>query len=76
MKKMAIPFAFMLLVLGNLSPVNQPDVAQQPRVLVFSRTAGFRHDSIPDGIAAVRQLGQQNGFDVDATEDATPGRCG
>jgi type 1 glutamine amidotransferase len=40
------------------------------RVLVFSRTAGFRHDSIPAGIAAVRQLGGQNGFVVDATEDA------
>ncbi len=41
------------------------------RVLVFSKTAGFRHDSIPDGITAVRQLGQQNGFDVEATEDAS-----
>ncbi|MGH9766736.1 MAG: ThuA domain-containing protein [Blastocatellia bacterium] len=44
---------------------------QQPRVLVFSRTTGFRHDSIPDGIAAIRQLGQQNNFDVEATEDAS-----
>ncbi len=42
----------------------------QMRVLVFSKTAGFRHDSIPDGIAAIRQLGQQNSFDIDATEDA------
>lgn len=40
------------------------------RVLVFSKTAGFRHDSIPEGIAAVRQLGESNGFTVDATEDA------
>lgn len=40
------------------------------RVLVFSKTAGFRHDSIPAGIAAIRQLGTQNGFVVDATEDA------
>jgi type 1 glutamine amidotransferase len=40
------------------------------KVLVFSKTAGFRHDSIPAGIAAVRQLGTQNGFVVDATEDA------
>jgi type 1 glutamine amidotransferase len=39
------------------------------RVLVFSRTAGFRHDSIPDAIAAVRTLGDQNTFLVDATED-------
>jgi cytochrome c len=40
------------------------------RVLVFSKTAGFRHDSIPDGIALVRSLGAANGFRVDATEDA------
>ncbi|WP_326687047.1 ThuA domain-containing protein [Streptomyces sp. NBC_01795] len=40
------------------------------KVLVFSKTAGFRHDSIPDGIAAIRQLGAENGFTVKATEDA------
>jgi len=39
------------------------------RVLVFSRTTGFRHDSIPDGIAAIRRLGARDGYDVDATED-------
>jgi cytochrome c len=44
--------------------------AQEPRVLVFSKTAGFRHSSIPNGIAAIRKLGQENGFAVDATEDA------
>jgi cytochrome c len=44
--------------------------AQQPRVLVFSKTAGFRHSSIGVGIAAVKKLGQENGFAVDATEDA------
>ncbi|MEV4036262.1 ThuA domain-containing protein [Streptomyces umbrinus] len=40
------------------------------RVLVFSKTAGFRHDSIPEGVAAVKSLGAENGFRVDATEDA------
>jgi type 1 glutamine amidotransferase len=40
-------------------------------VLVFSKTAGFRHGSIPDGIAAVEQLGAENGFTVTATEDAS-----
>ncbi|MFV0132700.1 ThuA domain-containing protein [Streptomyces sp. HMX87] len=40
------------------------------RVLVFSKTAGFRHDSIPEGVAAVKQLGEEGGFRVDATEDA------
>ena len=40
------------------------------RVLVFSKTAGFRHDSIPQGIAAIQALGAANDFAVDATEDA------
>ncbi|MDV6011313.1 ThuA domain-containing protein [Haloechinothrix sp. LS1_15] len=39
------------------------------RVLVFSRTTGFRHASIPDGIAAIEELGAEHGFGVDATED-------
>jgi type 1 glutamine amidotransferase len=39
-------------------------------VLVFSKTAGFRHDSIPAGIQAIQQLGAANGFTVTATEDA------
>jgi type 1 glutamine amidotransferase len=38
--------------------------------LVFSKTAGFRHDSIPEGIAAIKALGAEHGFQVDATEDA------
>jgi type 1 glutamine amidotransferase len=40
------------------------------KILVFSKTAGFRHDSIDDGIAALRGLGSANNFTVDATEDA------
>ena len=39
------------------------------RVLVFSRTEGFRHASIPDGIAAIKALGEEHGFEVEATED-------
>jgi cytochrome c len=42
----------------------------EPRILLFSKTAGFRHDSIPDAIAAIEALGAQHGFAVDATEDA------
>jgi cytochrome c len=40
------------------------------RVLVFSKTAGFRHSSIADGILMFQQLAQANGFTVEATEDA------
>ncbi|GIK18092.1 MAG: ThuA domain-containing protein [Leptolyngbya sp. PLA2] len=39
------------------------------RVLLYSRTAGFRHGSIAAGIAAVTKLGEKHGFVVDATED-------
>ena len=38
-------------------------------VLVFSRTAAFRHDSIAAGISAIQQLGSTNNFTVTATED-------
>ena len=41
-----------------------------PRVLVFSKTAGFRHQSIPDGIAAVRDVGAGR-WETDATEDSS-----
>jgi len=43
--------------------------AANPRVLVFTKTAGYRHASIPAGIQAIRELGTRNGFDVDATEN-------
>ncbi|MGH7562659.1 MAG: ThuA domain-containing protein [Gemmatimonadales bacterium] len=40
------------------------------RVLLFSRTAGYRHSSIPAAATAIRKLGRQHGFIVDTTEDA------
>ena len=43
----------------------------QPRVLVFGKTAGFHHASIPDGMKAIQKLGQENGFTVDTTTDAS-----
>ncbi len=39
--------------------------------LIFSKTLMFRHASITNGIAAIRQLGAEHHFDVDATEDAS-----
>lgn len=50
--------------------------AQAPRILVFTKTTGFRHASIPVALRAVRQLAERSGLAVDATEDAqrfTPG---
>lgn len=40
------------------------------RVLVFSKTAGYRHESIPDGVRAVRRIAAERGWSVVATEDA------
>lgn len=39
-------------------------------VLVFTKTAGYRHDSIPTGIEAITELGKSNNFAVSATEDS------
>ncbi|MGW1531484.1 ThuA domain-containing protein [Streptomyces aureus] len=39
------------------------------RVLVYTRTTGYRHDSIPAAVGAVRALGRAHGFATDATED-------
>jgi type 1 glutamine amidotransferase len=40
-----------------------------PRILVTTRTTGFRHDSIADGIRALARLSTQHGWEFEATED-------
>lgn len=58
--------ALLMVLLGG------PALAGEPfHVLVFSKTAGFRHDSIGAGVALVEALGEENGFGVDATEEAS-----
>ena len=62
-----------LFVAGLLLAPLGDSLAQQSaesRVLVFSKTAGYRHSSIEVGVAAIRKLGGEAGFAVDATEDA------
>jgi type 1 glutamine amidotransferase len=39
-------------------------------VLVFSRTTGYRHDSIPAGVAALGAVGSTAGLTVESTEDS------
>lgn len=41
------------------------------RVLIFSKTKGYHHASIPAGIAAIQKLGTENNFKVDTTTDAS-----
>ena len=60
-----------VLALAVTAALHAPD-KQTPAVgvLVFTRTAGFRHDSIPAGVAAIRTLGAEHGWRVIATKDA------
>jgi type 1 glutamine amidotransferase len=51
------------------APGAPSNVSTDFTVLVFSRTEGFRHDSIAAGITAIRREGTTRGFGVDATED-------
>ena len=60
---LTVPIA---LILSLAAPLD----AAPYSVLVFSKTAGYRHASIPQGIAALKALGEKSGFAVDATEDA------
>lgn len=54
---------------------NQPAAESQTdaafKVLVFTKTTGFRHGSIDEGIAAVEALGTAHNFTVDKSEDAS-----
>ena len=48
---------------------NTSEEAVAPKfVLVFSKTAGFRHESIEKGVETIRKLGRDNGFVVLQTE--------
>ncbi|MEC9476693.1 MAG: ThuA domain-containing protein [Planctomycetota bacterium] len=54
-----------------LSPDDGPSSKDLTSILVYSRTTGFRHGSIEDGQKALRKLAEQNGFQIEVTEDPT-----
>ncbi|NGP77806.1 ThuA domain-containing protein [Balneolaceae bacterium YR4-1] len=51
------------------SPV--PDMQDQPRLLVFTKTEGYRHASIPKGVEALEKIASENGWSIHHTEDAS-----
>ena len=59
---------FLLSLAGILSACLQQPA--QPKILVFTKTAGFVHSSIPVGTRAIVELGKRNGFEVDTTSSA------
>ena len=58
-----------LLTSFSISSV-RPAMKKQSKILIFSKTNGYRHESIETGIAAIKRLGKENNFSVDATEDS------
>ncbi len=65
-------FGKLLLLLSALSTLFHKCSSEDtpPRILVFSKTAAFRHTSIPTGMAALRQICRENGMLMDTTENA------
>jgi uncharacterized protein len=43
--------------------------AQQFKVFLFTKTAGWHHESIHEGVAAIRKLAERNNFQVDWQEN-------
>lgn len=66
--KKVLPLITLLAVVAFYSCSNKR--SGDPKVLVFTKTAGFVHQSIPAGIAAIQKLGAENGFLVDTTTNA------
>jgi type 1 glutamine amidotransferase len=58
--------ALLLLIFGPTSFT----VSAQERVLVFSKTTGFRHPSIDDGIAMLQSQAANNAFVIELSENA------
>ena len=65
MKSLAL-FCFLLFTLASCSSKR----SSKPSILVFYKTGGYYHESIPTGVKAIQELGVKNGFDVDTTTNA------
>src|SRR5690554_409469 len=59
--------ALLILTVTGFSCNQRPGKA---RVLVFTKTAAFYHESIPTGVAAIQKLGAEHDFLVDTTSNA------
>lgn len=65
-----VVLALLALVLGLGVASPPPAQAAAYRVLVFSKVTNFEHESIPAGIEGIKKLGEENGFEVEASDDA------
>ena len=64
--------AFMATAQQNTEPPESSTTAAVPElVLIYSKTEGYRHQSIEKGVLTLKQLGRANGFIVLQTETAS-----
>jgi type 1 glutamine amidotransferase len=59
-----------LLSYGCSSTEKESVAEPKPKILVFYKTAGFVHGSIPSAIVALKKLGTENNFLIDTTKVA------
>ena len=69
--KLMIVFAAIVCIQATCSKAKKTAVTAESKVLIYSKTRGYRHNSIPEGIEAIKKLGIDNGFSVTATEDSS-----
>jgi type 1 glutamine amidotransferase len=62
--------AAMFMCMAFVGCARQKSTIEPPRLLVFSKTAGFRHDSIPAGQQAIQKFAVDGTYNVTIVEDA------
>lgn len=70
MNQQILPTRRWLLVLGLLLCTQSIIFAQSSKILVFTKTKGWKHSCIPFSIKAIQKLGQENSFSVDTTTNS------
>jgi cytochrome c len=69
--RLAAALAAVLMTIGLMPVMASAQADPEFRALLFTKTAGYRHDSIPAGVAMFKQLATDNNFEVVHTEDAS-----
>ena len=80
---MKLPFRIVLLLLLSIAVSNckqEPkkektsgdnlETIEPDKILVFTKTAGWRHKSIEKGVATLKELGAMENFEITHTEDS------
>jgi type 1 glutamine amidotransferase len=57
------------ILLAALCLSTAASAAQKARVLIYSGSTGFRHESIPTAVEAIKAISAKLGYSADATED-------